>query len=317
MKSSTVVASLVPLAIMASCDGPKPSAQAKRAPAEEAVRPAPKAAWQSKAGDQAVVVDGWPEAFLRFHHFETDSALRVTSRVDFKVGGKAFHLDPKALSSPIVVEIGPYLGELNVDGYRDAGRVIAAYKAHKPMPEHASHQTLALHVPLELSVGDAWEPIKIDLPAITVSHHAAATAMAKAVNNPLTFSNDATKTKPDTLITVFAIEKELDPLHGPGMQLKDIDWVATSDWRPVGKPRSCGGYSRVSNVAGNITISVQPSEVEVTVYDRRTGKSVGKHVFPPAPGCPEISTGRATGIGASNATIGAWLDARVKTGTFE
>jgi hypothetical protein len=315
MKSCVVTAIL----LVASCDSSKSARPAADKPASEpAIQPAPKATWVAEKGkDVALHVAGWDGAYLAFHPFDTSSTLRITAKTDFKVGTKSFEKSP----SPIEVDVASYLGDLDLDEYHVLTRWLVERQKNKSakMPSREAPQKLDVKIPFELSVGAAWQPVTAELATLELKHHAGASALAKiASKGGVKFTSDATKDKPDTLLTVFEIQKESDPLHGPGKLLKDVDWVATSTWRPVGKPRSCGGYSNVPNVAGNITVSIQPSEVEVTVYDRRTGAVVGKHVFPPAGGCPEVaSSSRSDGIGARPSTIAAWLDARVKIGTFD
>jgi hypothetical protein len=73
-------------------------------------------------------------------------------------------------------------------------------------------------------------------------------------------------------------------------------------------------YSNTPGVPGSIVVTLGLNAVELAVYERRTGKKLGAHVFPPMTKCPAIASSTAEGVGASNADMIAWLTARLAAG---
>lgn len=75
-------------------------------------------------------------------------------------------------------------------------------------------------------------------------------------------------------------------LHGSGTGPKSIDLVADAEY--VTRTSSCGTY-RNSVTGEMVSISREMNDKRYTVYERRTGKVVGKRLFSaPLPACPEV-----------------------------
>jgi hypothetical protein len=82
----------------------------------------------------------------------------------------------------------------------------------------------------------------------------------------------------------------------------------------TGKVETCGGYSNVQGVSGNTKVSFALHEVELAIYDRRTGAVLGAKTFPPGTRCPTYVSGDKPAIGADDKAMVAWLEAQLARG---
>jgi hypothetical protein len=74
-------------------------------------------------------------------------------------------------------------------------------------------------------------------------------------------------------------------VFGPATVLADVDAFAFERILPEVKTKKvCGGYSSGGKKMPDLTVLMK--DVEVTVYDRRTGSIFKKQVFAPDPACP-------------------------------
>jgi hypothetical protein len=272
------------------------------------------ARWEKKSSaTYHLHIDGISEP--HFELFAASARLQITATRPFKLGDQAFTPKPPAI---VDVDLAPYLGTLDLDGYHRGARAMARYHAHDktPLPPESDHM-FAVGAKLEVELESPWQPLQISLPPLEIRPQVASAILRTIATSGhgITFAGEPTKPRPDTMLIVFESDQPLDPLLGPGTHLEDIDWVAASTWKPTGKTHRCGGYSRVANVPGDLAVDVQLSEVEVTIFDRRTGRALGKKTFPPDGKCPEFAGGQAIVVGADTTAVVAWLEAQRARGS--
>lgn len=291
---------LVLIAALAACDSAKPSpaptASATPAPSE-VPRAAPAVAWK----DKQMTVEGFPGAKLTFTCCADGAVASITTTgwpkgTRFTVGDETWESGATGRDRA-TPKVGRLLGELSLARYHDA----------KARPD-------AVTIPLTIQLAGPWQPIATAATLDGISHHTGPLVLAGIVDGAITFPDEPTKAKPDTLIVANDHTKRIGPLFGPGLRLKDVDWVAVPFWKDTGKVKTCGGYSNVQGVSGSTKVSFALHEVELAIYDRRTGTLLGAKTFPPASRCPTYVSGDKPAIGADDKAMVAWLEARLAAG---
>jgi hypothetical protein len=294
-----------------SCREAKPLAPPPASVPPAAAAPAPAPKWKSSDSKYELFFGSFEE--FTFVDLGFGGKIRVTANKRFALGGVDSEPGTKEVS------LAPWLGAVRIDGYHAASASLAAYRANRGKKQPVVEKPhfvdeklpLELHVPLELWMSrDGSQRWKGELPPLPVGHHTAASIM-KGVE-PLVFLDDApAPEKPKTMLINFEFSRPLDPLLGPGTMFKDVDLVALSTWKPTGKEKKCGGYSRIPNVPGNEVVTFALDEVEVRVIDRRTAKVVAEKTFPPQTKCPGFSSGTTGAIGANADVVEAWLKSQL------
>jgi hypothetical protein len=194
------------------------------------------------------------------------------------------------------VDIAPHLGALDL---------------------HESKQVVALGVPVKVATPGPWKVIETVAPPAKVNRHQAPLVLGHIVEQPLPFVIDVADDPVDTVYLVDLVRPPRQPVRGAGKKLADVDWVAVATWKPTGKQKVCGGYSRTPGVPGSEKVTIGLNDIELAVYDRRSGKKLGAKVFPSATACPASARAGADGIGPAEAPIVAWLDAAIARGSLE
>ena len=133
-------------------------------------------------------------------------------------------------------------------------------------------------------------------------------ALGKVVNGPITFGDEPpTPKQARSLFWIWETE-----LFGSAQSIKDLDLVAVTKLPDVRKA-SCGTYT--GNVTGTkVTIDRDLQDMEMVVYDRRSGKQVARKLFTaPFIACPDSTFSRDDLRSRPDAaTIRKWLATLVK-----
>jgi hypothetical protein len=291
---------LAVIAALAACDSAKPAPSGTAevtTTAPEAPRAAPAVTWK----DKAITVAGFPGAKLTFTCCAEGAVASITTTgwpkgTRFTVGDETWESGATGRDRA-TPKVGRLLGELSLARYHDA----------KARPD-------AVTVPLAIQLAGPWQPIETKATLDGISHHTAPRILAAVVDGAIAFADEPTKAKPDTLIIANDHTRRMGPLLGPGLRLKDVDWVAVPFWKDTGKVKTCGGYSNVQGVSGNTKVSFALHEVELAIYDRRTGAVLGAKTFPPGTRCPTYVSGDKPAIGADDKAMVAWLEAQLARG---
>jgi hypothetical protein len=285
----------------AACDSSSPAGgpSQKSSPEPEAPRPAPEVAWEGKT----MSVAGFPGATLGVSCCAEGMTATVSTAgwpdgTRFTAGAESWTA-PAGGRSRTKVKVGALLGELSLARYHDV----------KAPPE-----AVAPTLPVTIQLPGPWQPITTSAPAGELTHHSAPLALAAIVDGPITFADEPTKAKPDTALVVKDHTRRLGPLFGPGVRLKDVDWVVVPFWKDTGKVKTCGGYSNVQGVSGSTKVSFALHDVELAIYDRRTGAVLGSKTFPPTGACPTYTSGDKPAIGADDKAMTAWVKAQLASG---
>jgi hypothetical protein len=125
-------------------------------------------------------------------------------------------------------------------------------------------------------------PITLPLPPQSMSYKLD-DILKKAENGPVLFGKDDKHEGPPRSILI--VTQHDKPVFGPATVLADVDAFAFERILPEVKTKKvCGGYSSGGKKMPDLTVLMK--DVEVTVYDRRTGSIFKKQVFAPDPACP-------------------------------
>jgi hypothetical protein len=250
-----------------------------------------------------MAVAGFPSTSLRFHCCGEGAVARISASgwpegTRFTVGDETW-VQERIGTTHTKVPLRRFFGGLSLAGYHDV-------KAHPEPP--------GVTVPIRIELRGPWQPIVTEAPTASIKHHIAPLTLEGIVDGPIAFVHEPTKERPDTALVVKDHTMRLGPLFGPGRRLEDVDWVVVPFWKDTGKVKACGGYSRVQGVGGNTKVSFALHEVEVAIYDRRTGTVLGAKTFPPMSACPTYTAGDRPAIGADNKAMTAWVKAQLAGG---
>jgi hypothetical protein len=112
-------------------------------------------------------------------------------------------------------------------------------------------------------------------------------ALGKVASGPVTFGDEPPTPKPArSLFWIFETE-----LMGSAQHLRDVDLVAVTSFPTVRKV-SCGTY-KGRTTGAEVTIDRELQDYDMTVYDRRSGKTIAKRRFAaPLMDCPDSTFSR-------------------------
>ena len=136
----------------------------------------------------------------------------------------------------------------------------------------------------------------------------------RVTKGPVTFKKDKDVDEPRAAIIVRAdANYGVVTRAGSAKRVRDYDLVgvATATYKDLG---SCGTYKK-EGTDEKVEVKMQGLALDITMYDRRTGKSLGKKAFAPQkPDChAELVAGTKTVLGRpSDDAIVKWAEGFLK-----
>jgi hypothetical protein len=153
-----------------------------------------------------------------------------------------------------------------------------------------------VHIPVKItsSEGSATENLEM------LGSPLAAAVLRRVAAGPLHFADDKPAGAPRSAIVVrHEANYGTIAMAGPAERVHDFDLVgiATATPRKLG---SCGTYTKEGDPKTRVTVDHWGISYDATMMDRRAGKSVGHHLFPPV---NEACSDRITFYGGARAVV--------------
>jgi len=265
--------------------------------------------------DKAAEDAGPVYIFLKFVPAKVEGALEVTCYGDFCDSGTRLPMTQDgALSVKLkdcegcTVEIAGKSIEVDEDKKVTIDLVNAIGDNDAKNVDSLQH----LQIPVKTTPpkGDAPEPKMLEL----LGSVPAAIVLNRVTNGPVKFKKDKDVDEPRAAIIVRAdAEYGVVTRAGNAKRVRDFDLVgvATATYKDLG---SCGTYKK-EGTEEKVEVKMKGLSLDITMYDRRTGKSLGKKAFAPKkPDChSELVAGTKTVLGRpSDDDIVKWAEGFLK-----
>ncbi len=136
-------------------------------------------------------------------------------------------------------------------------------------------------------------------------------------NGPLRFEEEReskTRTGRDRLVVYDALGSP-PKTWGNGSKLADIDWIALED--AVEKPAKVCNYVNKANNHHERSFEFTRHDAKVTLYDRRSGRTIDTKTWINNAACPTEVTKKKTDYGADGFDYAEYVDSKITLGWVE
>jgi hypothetical protein len=222
----------------------------------------------------------WSDFDLKF------SELSATAMGFFTVSGTAYDLRFTGFPSGTTITINGKTTAVAATGYSE--RVDIADRMADLSPSDAMSWTYKLDPKIDFTISvPGYRPTPLSAPTRSVSY-AIKDWVSKAIDHPVLFSHE-TSSDPAPAAHSILYTGAAPEAYGPAMTMRDVDWVAVVEKAGTKKTKTCAVKPSPYGPTGKpaiTSVTLDMSDEQVTVVERKTSKVISKKTFAAKSDCP-------------------------------